>query len=420
MHIFLINQYYPPDDAPTGLMLESVANSLAEQGHEVTVLCSAGGYAGNLQPERADDAEAAIRILRIRATRFGRSGFLGKLADYLTFYIGVTRKLLTIVPGPDRIIALTTPPYLSVLARLASKFRGCDHAHWVMDLYPDVMTAHGMIRGSSVPASFLARLTRWGFGGSRCRVVLTLGPDMEERTKKHLSPHTRSVWVPLWGNANSNEIPPEEAEVPAHCAGRSGLLSCNRQSDGSKLILMYSGNMGLGHRFTEFLRAARESGPDYEWRFNGGGRRRPEIEDFLRRYPGLPINLGPYISRENLAKHLGSADVHLLSLEPTWNGTMVPSKLAAIFSAGRPVIFVGSADCSIGQWIIESGGGWVVPPDNAAEMNAALREALLPSVRLCKGKSARGFAECFFNRSRNSGRIASIFSEAAGSTCEPA
>jgi glycosyltransferase involved in cell wall biosynthesis len=183
---------------------------------------------------------------------------------------------------------------------------------------------------------------------------------------------------------------------------------------------MYSGNMGLGHRFTEFLRAVKESGPDYEWRFHGGGKRRHEIENFLRRHPGLPISLGPYISRENLARHLKSAEVHLLSLEPTWNGTMVPSKLAAIFSVGRPVIFVGSPDCSIGQWIIESGGGWVVPPDNAAAMDAALSEALLPSVRLAKGKSAKGFADRFFDRSRNSGRIASIFSEAAGSTCEAA
>jgi hypothetical protein len=47
MHLVLINQYYPPDLAPTGWMLEAVAEELVRAGHRVTVLCAAGrAYAG--------------------------------------------------------------------------------------------------------------------------------------------------------------------------------------------------------------------------------------------------------------------------------------------------------------------------------------------------------------------------------------
>ena len=47
MHLVLINQYYPPDLAPTGWMLEAVAEEVVRAGHRVTVLCAAGeGYAG--------------------------------------------------------------------------------------------------------------------------------------------------------------------------------------------------------------------------------------------------------------------------------------------------------------------------------------------------------------------------------------
>ena len=46
MHLVFLNQYYPPDVAPTGVMLEAVVEELARQGHAVTVLCAAGGYAG--------------------------------------------------------------------------------------------------------------------------------------------------------------------------------------------------------------------------------------------------------------------------------------------------------------------------------------------------------------------------------------
>ena len=44
------------------------------------------------------------------------------------------------------------------------------------------------------------------------------------------------------------------------------------------VVFLYSGNMGLGHRFTEFLTAARQLGPaGPRWVFSGGGKRRSEV-----------------------------------------------------------------------------------------------------------------------------------------------
>ncbi|MDA7525768.1 hypothetical protein OAG85_01840 [Verrucomicrobiales bacterium] len=40
MRFFQLNQYYPPDVAPTGVLLSHVAEHLAGNGHKVTVLCS--------------------------------------------------------------------------------------------------------------------------------------------------------------------------------------------------------------------------------------------------------------------------------------------------------------------------------------------------------------------------------------------
>jgi hypothetical protein len=45
VHLVFLNQYYPPDAAPTGVMLEGVVEKLVRDGHEVTVLCASGGYA---------------------------------------------------------------------------------------------------------------------------------------------------------------------------------------------------------------------------------------------------------------------------------------------------------------------------------------------------------------------------------------
>ena len=117
-------------------------------------------------PAREAGTFSQLCIIRIGASKFGRSTFAGKLLDYTSYYLGATWKLLTLRVRPDRVVALTTPPYLSVIARLISKLRGADHAHWVMDLYPDVLAAHGMLDERGLGYRLLAGLARWVWVGS--------------------------------------------------------------------------------------------------------------------------------------------------------------------------------------------------------------------------------------------------------------
>ncbi len=475
VHLVFLNQYYPPDAAPTGVMLEAVVERLVRDGHEVTVLCASGGYAdsrhktlrrkrqeGDKEEENVHARRSQFTIIRIGASSFGRGTFVGKLLDYASYYVGVALKLWVMNPQPDRIVALTTPPLISVLARLFSKIRGADHAHWVMDLYPDVMAAHGMLGERSIMYRILTSLARWGFGGRRCAAVLTLGPDMAERllgknpkteikedmdmapTQASSSTHQPSTlnhqlssaqWVPLWGTEERLKTGTEGAEVDS--PSTSSLRHQRGWVDG-ELIVMYSGNMGLGHRFGEILAAASRSVgvsptsvPDFQpstlpishqlstlnhqlsshtrFVFFGGGKRRVEVEAFVRENPRCAVEVHDYAPAAELAAHLRSADVHLASLDAAWTGTMVPSKLQGIFAAGRPVIFIGSADSSIGRWVAESGGGWVILPGDVDSLLAALDEARDPEIRLTRGRAAKEFADKHFDKRTNVARVAGIF-----------
>ena len=122
MHLVFLNQYYPPDVAPTGVMLEGLVQGMLESGHEVTVLCAAGGYAESgasvsarryfsesvgSKPARTTSETPKHRntgtphIYRIRASRCGRGTFIGKLVDYASYYLGTGWKLLTLRPQRD-------------------------------------------------------------------------------------------------------------------------------------------------------------------------------------------------------------------------------------------------------------------------------------------------------------------------------
>lgn len=406
MRVVLLNQYYPPDLAPTGVMLEAVARHLAHCGHSVTILCARQAYARQgggttLGFAATSPSKAGVNVIRLRAFKSGGKSQAGKMLSYLSYYAGVAWRLLW--TEADAVVALTTPPYLSVLARGMTKLRGAKHAHWVMDLYPDVMTAHGMLKPGGIVHRFLKAVTRWGFGGNRCVGVVGLGPDMAEKMQRYLSAGRMAAWVPLWGTAGST---PGESEIAT--------LRTARGWRPDEVVFLYSGNMGLGHRFTEVLEAARQfSEAGVRLAFFGGGKKRTEVESAAEKWAGtVQISVSDYVASELLAAHLAAGDVHIASLEPAWDGTMVPSKLQGIFAAGRPVLFTGSPTSSVGRWIIESGGGWVCPAGDVPSHLNALREALDPERRARKGAAARAYAARHFDKDKNVAALAAIFTGA--------
>jgi glycosyltransferase involved in cell wall biosynthesis len=262
-----------------------------------------------------------------------------------------------------------------------------------MDLYPDVLAAHGWLRRGSLSFALFARLTRRQLSGSS--LTLTLGPDMARKVEQY----SRSEWVPLWSLDGLAQWSPEKA-VP---------LRAERGWEPGELVLMYSGNMGLGHRFGEFLEASSRLGPGGpRWAFVGEGARRNEIETFARSHPSLPIELHPYAPHARLSESLSSADVHLASLDTRWQGLMVPSKIQAIFSVARPVIFVGGRENELARWTSESGGGWVVDEGDINGLLEAIDEARDPAERARRGQAALGYAREHFDPDRNLKRVADL------------
>lgn len=397
MRFLLLNQFYPPDPAPTGQYLHDLAQVLVGRGHEVSVICSRKSYDGRqVYPQR--EMLNGVEVCRLWATGFGRRSFAGKLADYTSFYIGLALVLLARSKKLDLIVSLTTPPYLGVVGKIASKRLGCGHALWVMDLYPDVISAHKPTQRHNVLFKVLMSLARFQQRGSA--VTVALGPTMSERLTRYADDEQtrqRVKWLPLWSDPGLTPWPTGDV-IP---------LRVERGWNQEKLVLLYSGNMGLGHRFTEFLETARRLGSDGpRWVFCGGGKRRAEVESFARQNPSARLEMLDYAPKARLREHLVSADVHLMSLDAGWQGLMVPSKLQASFAVGKPVLYVGGRESETAKWIEESGGGWVVGQNDLAGLLAALRQAEDPGERERRGESARVYALRHFAKTTISAEFA--------------
>jgi glycosyltransferase involved in cell wall biosynthesis len=86
------------------------------------------------------------------------------------------------------------------------------------------------------------------------------------------------------------------------------------------------------------------------------------------------VSFSPFAPQDQLATRLSSADIHVVSLRPEWTGTVVPSKFFGALAVGRPVLFIGSPDCSVAQIIRQYGVGWVCSPGQEAAVAAELRK----------------------------------------------
>lgn len=386
----LVNQFYPPDPAPTGQMLHAVACELVRRGHEVEVVCSRGAYSGGpVQPPAAD--LDGVRVRRVLSPSLGRARMGGRVLDAGAFAALVLAGAVRRRPL-DVVVSLTTPPYVGLVARAVAARTAARHAHWVMDLYPDVLQARGWLAREGAVRRALDALARAQWRGAAA--IVCPGDRLAARLRAYVDEGATVHSVPLWGPA-----PPDPAQVARMRAGRGW-----REEP---FVLLMSGNVGPGHRIAEFLEAAVRLGPTGPlWAFVGSGVRCGEVERVRDR---ARIFQAPSVPGDLVAASLAAADVHLIGLEPGWQGLIVPSKLQASFAVGRAVLFVGPRDCEVADWIEESGGGWIVAPGDVEGVLRAVEAAGDPGERSRRGRRAADYAADRFPRARAVARIAGLF-----------
>jgi colanic acid biosynthesis glycosyl transferase WcaI len=389
MRIIILNQFFYPDHSATSQLMTDLAESLVEKGIGVTAIAGRGRYDGGGRLAAAQDYKG-VRIERAWATGFGKRNLATRLADYLSFYIGATWKLLR-QPRHDIVMALTTPPLIGLVALLVARLRGMRFVALVQDLYPDIAVALGTLRAESL----LTRGLEWASQSvlrkadriivlSECmrkRIVAKVGSESEPRIDVIHNWADGTMIEPLGDEEN-----PFRVEYDLQDA----------------FIVMFSGNWGLVNEFQTVLEAARmlRDRSDIVFLFIGNGVRANEIQAFCQAHDLANVRLLPYQPRELLRFSLSAADVALITLAQGLAGLSVPSKTYGIMAAGRPLLFVGDESSEIARIIIESGCGAAVQSGQSAKMADLIGEWSREKEQLnVLGKRARKVFESRFDRS---------------------
>ena len=197
MRILFLNQFYIPDVAATGQLLADVAEELAAHGHQVHVICSNHTYSGGGAAFPAVETINGVRVHRVAATGFGPGTAAGRIVDWLSFY-GLAMWRALRLAKMDVCVALTTPPFIALIALVLSKVKGTQSVIWVMDVYPDIAVAYGVLVKKGLLYRMLSRVN--GILYRNAAAVISLGEVMTVRLQSlgavPENLHTVHNWVP--------------------------------------------------------------------------------------------------------------------------------------------------------------------------------------------------------------------------------
>ena len=365
VHVTLLYHFFAPDDVVSARLYSELAEGLVAREWAATARPSNRKCHTNAAPSLAlRERRRGVEIRRVWRPPFRQASHFGRLANTAWMLAAWTWAAAFGRRWPHEVVIIGTDPVFGVLAALPWRlFRPrAEIVHWCFDLYPDAAVAEGVARAESRSVRWLARWMAAAY--RRCAFIADLGPCMATRLAA-AAPETPLLTITPWALVEPAMPPLPDPATRRELFGDAALG------------LLYSGSFGRAHSYDEFLELARAlrdvSRPDgVSFCFAGRGNRAEELRQAVTP-EDLNIRLAGFAPENELERRLAACDLHLVSLRPDWTGTVVPSKFFGALAAGRAVVFAGSPESSIGQWLREHGVGWVLTPESLAAVAADLR-----------------------------------------------
>lgn len=348
MKVLLLNQCFYPDVMATAQQLTHLAVGLAKEGHQVTVIAGDRGYDDPTTRFGRRETWQGITIIRISSLALGKHSKWRRAVSFASFLINCSLRLL-LLPRFDAVVALTSPPLISLLGSLFVQLKGGRFFFWIMDLNPDEAIAAGWLKENSFAGKILKSFLRYSL--QHANRVVVLDRFMKERILNHGVSADRITVLPPW--AHGDAIFFDEA-------GRRAFRE--RHNLSQKFVVMYSGNHSPCHPLNTLLEAARrlEERSEIAFCFVGGGTEQEKVKTFAARHQLTGITSLPYQPLEELAGSLSAADLHTVVMGNEFSGIVHPCKVYNILSVGIPFLYIGPAESHITDIAAQATNGFAM------------------------------------------------------------
>ncbi len=363
MRIWLVNRFYWPDEPATAQLLGDLAEGLAARGHEVHVLTSRSMRAGG-----ADSAtRRGVSVHRMPTRLLPGDHLPARAVAFIVFLVSSLWLLCRWLRPGDRLVALTDPPLLGFICRLAAGARRALLFQWVQDIHPEVAIRVLDAPPFDLPLKALLPLRNLSWRASVCCVAPSAG--MAAHITR-ITPARPALVLHNWAPAGLRPAPVDAARLWRETHDLQ-----------DRFVLMYSGNLGRVHDMAPIaaLLWHLNDCPSVHLVVVGRGAGLSTLREECARKGVLgQVTFLPPCPREELALSLSSADLHLVTLAAGCENLVFPSKLYGIAAVGRPVLAIAPEDSDLVRLVRENGLGLSGPASSAASLALGVK-ALIES-----------------------------------------
>jgi hypothetical protein len=340
----------------SGYLTMDVANAFALEYEEVVVM-----YGLNKVTERNFHPRIKIQktITYDRSSKFKRLWTWGVCTVHLFF-------LLLWKYRDYKILYYTNPP----ISYFNSLFFNNPFGIVVFDLYPDVLKLIG-IKQSSLVYRIWIWVNKKVY--SKSNQIITLSEGMKRQLINYALEQNIKV-VPIWPAAEHFH-PIQKCENPF----------IKKYNWLDKFIILYSGNMGIGHKLDVLIEVAERliDNQEFLFLFIGEGAKKSKLIDLTHQKKLSNVSFLTWQDANFLPFSLAAADLAVVALEHEATYASVPSKTYNYMAVGLPILAIGSKDSELEKLIRQHDIGFYT---NGNSINVILHFILDISKNKEKGK----------------------------------
>ena len=338
--LLIITQFFPPDYAATGQLIQELAEQLKDNNIRVNVFTGQPGYAFKQKQAPVVEVQKNVRIQRSKIRQLWGKRIRSKTLNGIIFTLAAAKYLLSNARKNDAVILTTAPPFLAVVGYLANLLFKLDYICLIYDLYPDAVVELGVVSRHHAIATLWNKINAIVWRRSKKIVVLT--ETMKQRiVARHPTIASKITVIHNW--ADSTWIKPLD---------KKDNWFARQQKIDREFTVLYSGNLGYCHDLDTIINTAKllKDRP-IKFVFIGAG-----VKYHIGRKMAAEFNLNncrflPYQDKVNLPYSLTACDLSLVSIAPGFEGIIAPSKVYGIMAASKAIAAICEPNSYLRQLI---------------------------------------------------------------------
>ena len=346
LKLAVVNQFFPPDFAPTGQLIEELVLQLGQQGVDIEVFTGQPGYAFQTSKAPAYERRGSVKIRRSRITQVFSNRIRGKALNGILFALRTLFHLIRNRSGRNLTLLTTAPPFLPIIGYLVNLLLGSPYACLLYDLYPDIAIELGVISKQHWVAKLWQSLNRLVW--RRAKALIVLSPAMKRRIVS-ICPEVADKTFVIHSWSDPNLIVP--------IAKEDNWFAQQYNLD-EKFTVLYSGNTGRCHDIdTIFAAASQLKGEPIQFVFIGSAAKQKALIEKAYSLGLDNILFLPYQEKSVLPYSLTACDLSLVSVSPGMENLVAPSKFYSCLASGRPVAIVCPKHSYLRQLVLDANCG---------------------------------------------------------------